>query len=415
STLEGPTSYRTLFASIENIMREKSPKQKPVLEGDGTDRELFGGNYVKQKAYFTIIPAQSNNAAIEINAGTVSGLTQGSVVSFYPSGTTDPAGKEPLQKGRVITARNFSSTVKLDKPDNELFKKFPWAFVTELSYGSKKIKLKVNNSMQGAAAKVQTAFKDFQMVELSSNGDLYLDTMGSVDAWIFKYANSGIPFGDQTFSLSDSVLMKEILKRYDRFQYLQNLKFTEQGLSAKVELVFLDVNGNIDSAKLASRTKLTGLELQEGDEVYLKITNTGEKMFYINIVDIQPDGKINPMLPNKKLTDKNNYPAPIRAEDCAVNKYDSILLKSLTISILPPFGEETLKVFLSSEKLDLEDILTDDANDSQSRGAGGVLNNMAQIFKSSKVNNKGTRGTDPKVNTAQNGTIFSVGFAIVPK
>ncbi|MBC7873754.1 MAG: caspase family protein, partial [Ferruginibacter sp.] len=85
STLEGPTSYRTLFASIENIMREKSPKQKPVLEGDGTDRELFGGNYVKQKAYFTIIAAQSNNAAIEINAGTVSGLTQGSVVSFYPS------------------------------------------------------------------------------------------------------------------------------------------------------------------------------------------------------------------------------------------------------------------------------------------------------------------------------------------
>ena len=414
STLESTTSYRGLFASIENIMREKAPKQKPVMEGDGVDRELFGGNYVKQKAYFTVLDAQSNKNTIEINGGTVSGVTQGSIVSFYPAGTADPSGKEPLQKGKVVSTRNFSSTIKLEKPDDGLFKKSPWVFVTELSYGGKKIKLKVND-IQGAAAKAQKAFKDFQLVELNSNGNLYLDTTGSLDKWIFKYATSGIPFGDQTFSLSDTAIMKEILKRYDRFQYLQNLKFTEQGLSAKVELVFLDDNGNIDNAKMASCTKLTGLELKEGDEVYLKITNTGDKKFYINIVDMQPDGKINPMLPNKRLKDKNNYPAPIRAEDCSVKKDDSLLLKNLVIKIYPPYGEETLKIFLSAEKLDLEDILTDDTNDSQSRGPGGVLNNMAKIFKNSKVNNKGTRGAEPTVNTAQNGTIFSAGFNIVPE
>ncbi|MDZ4806718.1 MAG: caspase family protein [Bacteroidota bacterium] len=414
STLEGTTSYRSLFASIESIMREKSPKQKPVLEGDGTDRELFGGKYIKQKAYFTVMPAKSNKDVIEINGGTVSGVTVGSVVSFYPAGTADPSDKQPLQKGTVTTVRNFSSSVKLSKPDLELFKKSPWAFVTELSYGNKKIKLKVNNSIPGAAAQVQTAFKDFQLVELNSNGGLYLDTSGSADAWIYKYANSGISFGTETFSLSDTATMKETLKRFDRFQYLQNLKFNEQGLSAKVEIVFLDDNKNVDYTKLASRTKLTGLELKEGDEVFLKITNTGDKKFFINVVDVQPDGKINPVLPNKNLKDKDGYPAPVRAEDCTVNKGDSLLLKNLSIKIWPPYGEETLKVFLSGEKLDLEDILTDDANDGQSRGAGGVLNNMAKIFKNSKVNGSGTRGTETKVNTAQNGTIFSVGFNIVP-
>lgn len=415
STMEGTTSYRGLFASIENIMREKSPKQKPVMEGDGTDRELFGGKYVKQKAYFTVIPAQSNKDAIEINGGSVSGVTEGSIVSFYAAGTVDPTGKEPLQKGKVTAARNFTATVKLDKPENELFKKSPWAFVTELSYGNKKINLKVNNNIPGAAAKVQSAFKDFPLVELNSNGGLFLDTLGSKDKWIYRYAASGVPFGSETFSLSDTATMKETLKKYDRFQYLQNLKFTEQGLSAKVELVFLDANQNIDVAKMASRTKLTGIELKEGDEVYLKITNTGDKKFYINIVDIQPDGKINPMLPNKNLKDKDDYPAPIKAEDCMVNKGDSLLLKSLTITIYPPYGEETLKVFLSGEKLDLEDILTDDANDTKSRGPGGVLNNMAKIFKSSKVSSNGTRGGGGSVNTAQNGTIYSVGFNIVPK
>lgn len=414
STLEGSTSYRSLFAAIENIMREKSPKQKPVMEGDGTERELFGGNYVKQKSYFTIAANQSNKDALIINAGMVTGITMGSVVSFYPAGTIDPSGKTALAKGTVTAIRNFASTVKLENPNPDLFKKEPWAFVTELSYRDKKIKLKINNTIPGASAKIQTAFKGFRLVELNNEGELYLDTFKTADQWIYKYANSGLPFGEESFSLSDTATMKETLKKFDRFQYLQNLKFNEQGLSANVELVFLDDKKQIDFAKTASRTKMTGLELQEGDEVYLKITNTGDKRFYINIVDIQPDGKINPIMPNKKLKDKDGYPAPIRAEDCLVDKGDSILLTNLTIKIWPPFGEETLKVFLSGEKLDLEDILADDSNDSQSRGKGGVLNNMAKIFKNSKVNPVGSRGTDTKVNTAQNGTIFSVGFTIVP-
>lgn len=414
STLEGPTTYRSLFAAIENIMREKSPKQKPVMEGDGTDRELFGGRYLRQKPYFLLVPGGNSTDLAEISGGSVSGVTVGSVVSFYPAGTTDPAGKDPVVKGTVTATRNFSATVKLEKPSPGIFKQNPWVFITELSYGTSRIKLKVNSSIPGAASKVQTAFRDFKLVELNANGGLYLDTLGSRDQWIYKYANSGLPFGSETFSLSDTAAMKETLRRFDRFQYLQNLKFSETGLAASVEIVFLDANKNIDAAKLASRTKLTGLELQEGDEVYLKIKNTGDKRFYINIVDVQPDGKINPVLPNKNLKDKDGYPAAIRAEDCLVNKGDSLLLKNLTIKIWPPYGEETLKVFLSGEKLDLEDILTDDNNDSKSRGSGGVLNNMAKIFKNSRPAGNGTRGTETRVNTAQNGTIFSVGFTIVP-
>jgi hypothetical protein len=88
-------------------------------------------------------------------------------------------------------------------------------------------------------------------------------------------------------------------------------------------------------------------------------------------------------------------------------------MKTLRITIYEPLGEETLKVFLSGEKLDLEDILTDN-NDGSSRGPGGVLNNMAKIFKDSKVDGNGSRGAGTSVNTDQNGTIFSVGFTINP-
>lgn len=416
STLDSNSSYRGLFAAIENIMREKSPKQRPVLEGDGLDRVLFGGRYLTQKVYFSVANVNIPGDTVVINAGMVSGITTGSVVGFYASGTLDPAGKQPLQKGKVISVKHFSAVVKLDTPAPDLYKISPWVFVTELSYGNRKVRVKVNEAVGGSNAKAQSAFRDFSLVELSNEGELYLDTLGSVDRWTYKYSNSGIPFSSETFSLSDTAVMKEVVSRFDRFQYLQNLEFKEDGLSAKVELVFLDAAGNIDAAKLASRQKLSGLELLEGDEVYLKITNTGEKNFFINIVDIQPDGKINPVLPNKHLTDKRNYPAPIRAEDCKVQAGDSLLLKTLTITIAKPYGEEMMKVFLSEYKLDLEDILTDDANDIGSRGPGGVLNNMAAVFKRAKARELGSRGEDDnRINTAQDGTIFSVPFMILPK
>jgi hypothetical protein len=127
--------------------------------------------------------------------------------------------------------------------------------------------------------------------------------------------------------------------------------------------------------------------------VFLKITNTGTKKFYINIVDIQPDGKINPILPNKQVTDINNAPAPITWQDCEIESKAERLFKNYSIRIAPPYGEETFKVFLSSSPLDLEDILTTKRQVGAVQGAGvrGVMNNLAKIFEQAEVNEIGTR------------------------
>jgi len=412
NSLDGKITYRALFAQIEDIMHANVPQQKPVLEGDGIDRELFGGKYESQQPYFTVITNKSNSKTVLLNGGTVSGITMGSVVCFFAAGTVDPAAKDPIQKGTVIAADNFTTTVKLDKEDSVLLKKTTWAFVTETNYGKNKVKISVDSLKNGNDQKLKDALKDFQLVEFNRICDLYLAPSTSGNGWALCYPNSGEVFADN-LSLDDITGMKEVLKRFDRFRYLRNLKFTEQGLSAKVELVFLDAKGNIDPVKMKARTKFGRLELKEDDEVYLKITNTGLRKFYINIVDIQPDGKINPILPNKKLTDINNAPAPISWQDCEVEARAVLLLKNYSIRIAPPYGEETFKIFLSSNPLDLEDILTGngDAN-SQSRG---VLNNLAKIFKESAVNEAGVRGAGGKINTAQNGTISSFNFSISPK
>ncbi len=416
SSLKGNITYRGLFAMIENIMREKAPMQKPVMEGDGIDRELFGGKYAKQQPYFSINKSLSKNNLVVINAGFVSGITRGSEIQFFEPGTTNTLGKKPVNSGKVTNVSSFTANVKLDNPDEELVRLNPWAFINEMAYGGEKLKLYVRD-IKPIEKLIQDSLKDFQLVEFNASFDLILDTAGSVNNWALKYPNSGHVFQNGfSFSKNENMdLLKAALKRFDRFRYLKGLMISEPGLSAKVQLVFIDDKGNIDSAKLQSRTHLGRLELKEEDKVYLRIINNGNKQFYINIVDIQPDGYINAILPNKNVKDKNGNPYPITWENCLVKKYDTLLLIDLTIEITKPFGAETFKVFLSTSPLDLEDILTTkDVGEAKTKR--GILNELEKVFVNANINEAGKRGAvGVKVNADQDGTVFSLNFEILPK
>lgn len=407
STLDGKVTYATLFTRINDILQQKvsekpepNCKQNPVVEGEGLDREIFGGKYQQQVPYYSINKLKSNSTAVEINGGTVSGITVGSVVSFYPDDVLDPAGIKPIQKGKVTAAQNFSSTVKLDKPNPALLKNIVKAFVTETSYGTTKIKICLDSLNIANKTKIATALKGFQAAEINPKGELYLSKETS--GFALRYPNTKEVF-TQTNS-EDPVAIKEALQRYARYKYLRGLNFNESGLAAKVELVFVDENGNIDSNKIRQHTKLGRLELKEDDVVHLKITNTGTKNFYINIVDMQPDGIINPILPNKAVK--------VTPDDCIVNVGAELLFPN-GITIGPPYGSEIFKVFLFSSRLDLEKTLTTQS-DAGAGSRGGVLNEMEKMFKGSEVSGVGARGNPTNINTS-NGTIFNINFSIIPK
>lgn len=408
SSLKGAVTYRTLFSRMDDLLQQKvsekplpNCKQNPVLEGDGIDRELFGGQYQLQEPYFSINKAKSNSAAVEINGGTVAGITVGSVISFYPDNVLDPAGKIALQKGKVTAAQNFTSTVKLEKPNPALLKNIVKAFVSEVSYGTGKIKLGLDSLDKITRQKMLENLKGFQLTEINADCELYFGKSRTSAKLALYFPASGDLFTD-TLDVNNPSVIKNVLKRYDRFRYLKGLRNDEEGLSANVELVFLDQDGNIDSSKMRTRTKLGQMVLQEEDVVYLRITNTGDKSFYINIVDIQPDGIINPILPNKAKS--------IKAGDCMVEAGKFLFFNENGITIYPPYGKETFKVFLSSAKLDLEEILTT----KQGIGSRSVLSDMEKVFKDSELNEVGARGGTGKLNT-QSGTIFNLNFTIVQK
>jgi hypothetical protein len=280
-----------------------------------------------------------------------------------------------------------------------------------MSYGGKPIRINIDSLDGSTAGRIRGGLKDYSSAVFTPSGELYVGRSESGNGWALRYANTGVLFRDD-INVDDPAEFKKVLKEYDRYRYLRDLKFTEQGLSARVELVFLDAKKKPDLAKLRARTKFGRLELQEGDTVYLKVVNAGTKKLYVNIVDMQPDGIINKVLPNRDLKDIKNLPRPILPENCSVNVRDSTLNTDMMIVIGKPFGEEIFKVFLSTQLLDLEDMLAGHG-DAGNRNSRGVLNNLAKVFDAAE-NKTGSRGVNPKVE-AQDGTIFNLNFTIVPR
>ena len=410
STLSGKLTYRGLFAQIEDVMREKAPQQKPVLEGDGIDRQLFGGKVEVQKPYLLLDRNLSNADTIFVNSGSVAGVTPGSLVGFFPSGTNRPDIQDTLASGIVVSATNFTAVIKLKQSRPDFLVKSPWPFVLEMSYGSAPISLILDSLDAGTAQKVKDALKEATNINFITNGELYLVRSDSRQGYTLRYANSGAIF-DDNIDLNNATAVKNLMKRYGRYRYLRDLRVNEEGLTVDISLVFLDSKKNVDEKKTASRTKFGILELQEGDTVFVKIKNTGTKKAFINVVDMQPDGLINPIMPNRKLKDQKGLPRPLTPDNCVVNAGDSVLNRDMMITIAPPYGEEIFKVFLSTNQLDLEELLA--GNSDENSKTRGVLNNLARTFKNSA--NVTTRGAGTSSVGGNDGTIFGLNFTIRKK
>lgn len=410
STLSGKLTYRGLFAQIEDVMREKAPQQKPVLEGDGIDRQLFGGKVEVQKPYLLLDLSLSNADTIYVNSGSVAGVTPGSLVGFFPSGTSRPTMQDTLAAGIVVSATNFTAVIKLNQSRPDFIQKAPWPFVLEMSYGSTPVTLILDSLDAGNAKKVKDALKELTNVNYIATGELYFVPSDSRNGYALRYANSGAIF-DDNIDLNNATAVKNLMKRYARYRYLRDLRVSEDELNVDIRLVFLDSKKNVDEKKTADRIKLGVLELQEGDTVYLKIKNTGTKRAYINVVDMQPDGLINPIMPNRKLKDQKGLPRPLTPDQCVVNAGDSVLNRDMMITIAPPYGEEIFKVFLSTSQLDLEELLA--GNSDENSKSRGILNNLAKTFKNS--NTVTSRGAGTSSVGGNDGTIFGLNFTIKRK
>ena len=120
------------------------------------------------------------------------------------------------------------------------------------------------------------------------------------------------------------------------------------------------------------------LTFKEGDFALVQLINNGTKDVYFTILDIQPDGIINPVIPNPY----KNEPA----QSFYIKAGDTLIVKNKFLNFFPPHGIEKHKIFASTKPLNLAPLVMTKGADSR----GPLTTKFEQLFKSTYSLTRGT-------------------------
>jgi hypothetical protein len=344
--LSPQTSYRSWFARITKEMSVYAPNQTPAMEGD-IDRLLFGGRAIKQQPYYTVESIDGD--AVVINGGTLTGVNEGTVVAFYPSGTVSTKGLNTSITGKVTFADAFTSTVILSEPTDEPVKGL-WAFVRVKSFGDIHVTIngeglrskKLKNSFQDWLTEFQLAKSmesdpDFR---LNSEGDSIILTNNRMEKRVAAWHKNALNYSD----------VENTLTKFAQGRFLKNLELVDTRYSIDLDLVPIRKSGGrIDTLDIATFLNNGIPAFRPGDQALMRIVNHSSVPVYITVIDIQPDGQVNPVIPN-----------PYRGEDAEEFKVPagrSWIVPRKRIGFGPPYGMETFKIFCSRYPLNFAPVL----------------------------------------------------------
>ena len=361
-------TYRGLFSEIAAVMRDQVPDQHPMLEGNGIDNLLFSGKLVAQKRFFQI--NEINDNQIILDAGLVEGLDVDALIAVYPSGTTDIANKIPLAIGKIIKSTPFSSIASLSQSLSIEQPSLGWVFITKPVYNINPIVLNIPEAAEGSEmsgylkTEILTLKKDLQhlpIITFSGIPELILAKSANFDS---IKTRSGFVYATVPNNSKNNQKLVETIDGYIRYKFLNAFQMRDPSIEIDVKLVpFKDNKPDL------RYTSLIKSEFTEGDTVLLWVKNSSKANLYVNVLDIQPDGKINKIIPNKE---KN-----IDAGDLLIKKEQTHLFENYKIVLGPPYGSEIFKIFASRRLIDVEHLATQEV---LSRGGGLALPEEGSTF-----------------------------------
>ena len=390
------TSYRSFFEDIKIDMSVLAPNQQPQIEGN-MDVTIFGGEVVEQAAYLTIEKWIDENTLL-INGGSVMGLNPKSIVAFYPAGTADPGTVSQITGGEVVSAENFSSTVKTSIPIPRSETKNMWVFIKEQNYGDLRVSVGMDIKDKEVEDLVSKSLKEISLVTLDNkNPDLWIEygnkyTRGN--SLQVTTATDMILF-DKGFdqAKSDQIIhdVVSLIKGYAQGNLLRNLEM--ESTSYNVSFEFIPIVANKDESEKSrfdiseKIDKNNTIVFQAGDYFKLRIKNNGNRMAYYSLIDIQPDNQINILIPVYDSKRQIRIPAT----DFVIRPGTTVEL-DYTFVFGPPFGMEVFKLIASETPLNLEPIIL-----SKGAGSRGNMNPLELLLADSYGTRGGGVGYTPNI------------------
>lgn len=398
SKLGEKASYRSFFAQILKEMSEIAPNQVPAIEGD-IDRELFAGKSVSQENYY--LPSKLFGASMNVWGGTLNGLFKDTEVAIFPAGTTNSKEGTPITTGKVINAEGTWSKIALDKALTEDPSAY-WVFVTKQTYGDISVGVRLSLKSAEKQAALMAALNGFGLVKTDVEKPEFILTGGDYNLVTIVRASDQSVFEDEVDISGDADDLKEILKNYAKGNFIKNMDMRYPGIDVEFEFIPIRIDDNeniLDTLTIEEISKNGVMAVNEHIGVHIKVTNKGTRKAFFAIVDIQPDGKINGIIPD---------PDPMsghQAEQFELAPGKSYIIPDHKVIFGAPYGGEVFKLFASKRPIDFRPILS---GDGKTRSA---MTEMEVLFSDSL--DAATRGgKSSAVSTSMEASTYAISFRI---
>jgi hypothetical protein len=394
-------SYRSLFSKIVKEMSLIAPDQTPTIEGD-VDRKLFGGEVVNQEPYYTLKSLGKDE--IQINGGIIHGINVGTTVKIFDAGTPQTEGEEPIAIGEVTEANNFDAFITVNQELNKNKSEY-WVFVDQISFGDLSISLSIDASVQSTVkTSLNTFIESFPLGQVSESPDFIVEQVGNT--LTLRKRNSGEIFKSGIEIKPGYKKLKGILSNYAQGKFLKELELSNPDYTVELRLI----PATFKNKKFVKTLPVEGymteggmIGFAPGDTAILEITNNGVEGLYFNIIDIQPDGQVNPVIPGLR--------GAANVDELYVEAGKTVQLQNKLVRFGPPYGTETFKLIASSEPLNLAPIFMTKGHSTGTRGS--LDNSLEKLFQDSFSMTRGAT-VDSFFGGEQAGT-FSYTFKIVER
>jgi hypothetical protein len=348
-------SYRALFEDIKREMSKIAPHQSPQIEGM-VDQRLFGGEIVEQKPFFTA-GEWVEDKLIAMNVGTLAGLTNQTIVGFYPANTIDPDKATPIVTGTVQNASLLECDIITDMPVTKEIAASSWLFIKQVSLGNNITsvnlsKVKANKTLYTNLLKSIGEVSTLKVMD--SAADIYVELKKDNSVSVYTKDDQSItelPLAGSELNVTVASIVKS-MKTYVRGNMIRALEMQDEKMNVVFELVPITVKKvgrqYVEDTRLSVNDKTVGGQVifKDGDVFKVKITNKGTSDCFFQIIDIKPNNEIDILVPGN-----NETPAEYKIKAQA-----SIELNQLFV-FQEPFGNEMFKLVATKEPINISSIV----------------------------------------------------------
>lgn len=361
----GGTSYRSLFDQIRLQISALSPRQTPQVEGH-LDGAVLGGQITGSHRYF--LPSEwVDGQTPRLNIGTLAGLHDGTLVALYPLSVQDTAGVLPLAFGKIANASLFDCDVELEKSIAKQDRACR-IYIRAQNYGSLSASLQLEVASGGLLAALRQMATDCPAIHFTENNPELLLQELPAEGKLRLLTKDGFELG--SFKIPENENYRGLLRQVQQHvvalaqaKFLRPMEVQDSRLGLTLE--FLLPNGQ---PAIGNRFKL-------GEELRLRIRNTGSAPCYFSVLDIQPDNQLNVIVPAGKPA-ADYYLAPGGQYD-----YPELVVVS------KPIGTEVLKLIASEQPLDLSYIVA-------TRGVSATGQHPLEVLLRKTYLRDGSRGSE---------------------